>query len=103
MTLRSMFSDPYPDNTFGVVTGTFLLSQFPDVPGKLFGLKAWGANTYPIFIGDARSTGSYPTNPRLPWEMYPGDIIGWFNADNLNQLFMAGCSGSQYLSYWVQG
>lgn len=105
MTLRSHFSDPYPPENefFGVITGTYALSRLPNVPGKLFALRARSSNLYPAYIGNARSTGSYPSNPRLPWEIAPGDTVGWFSAENLNQYYVAGCSGSVYLSYWTQG
>ena len=105
MTLRSQFSDPYPEinEFFGLITGTFNLSQLPNVPGKLFALKARSANTSSIYIGNAKSTGSYPSNPRLRWEIEPGETLGWFSSDNLNRYYMAGCSGSLFMSYWVMG
>jgi hypothetical protein len=99
MTLQSHFSDPYPNNTFGVITGTFNVSRFPNIPGKLFALKARSSNANSMFIGDARSTGTL----RLPWEIQPGETIGWFSANNLNELYMAGNSGSLYMGFWVQG
>lgn len=104
-TIRSYFSDPYPveNEQMGIITGTFLLSRLPDVPGKLFGLKALSTNGSSVFIGNTRSTGGYPTTPTLPWEIEPGETIGWISSDNLNRYYMAGCSGSLYLSYWVQG
>ena len=103
MTFREQFSDPYPNERFGVITGTFLLSQFPNVYGRLGRLRANSLNGSSIWIGDVQSTGSYPSNPRLPWEMEAGFDTGWFSLNNLNRYFMAGCSGSIYLSYWVQG
>lgn len=101
MTLRSYFSDPFPpeDESFGVITGTYALSRLPNVPGRLFALKAWLSNAQPIFIGNARSTGSL----RLPWSIDPGETLGWISSDNLNRYYMAGNSGSLYLSYWAQG
>jgi hypothetical protein len=104
-TIRSYFSDPFSgdDESFGVITGSFNLSRLPNVPGKLFSLQARNTNPSSIFIGNARSTGTYPANPTLPMEIRPGDLLGWFSATNLNQYYMAGCSGSVYLSYWAQG
>lgn len=95
------YSEFSPDNeAFGVITGTFNLTRFPNVPGKQFRLKTFSGNTGSIFIGNLRSTGSYP---RLPWQMAAGADTDWFSADNLNQYFMAGSSGSCYISYWKMG
>ena len=99
MTIREEFSDPYPRNTFGVITGTYLLSRLPNIPGKLFRLQARGANAGSIFIGDGLATGGFP----MPWQLTAGYDTGWFSADNLNNFYQRGSSGSSYISYWVQG
>lgn len=98
-TIREQFSDPFPRNTFGIITGTFLLSQLPNIPGKIFRLKARSGNNYSIFIGSQTSTGSLT----LPFELSGGEDTGWFSANNLNELYQRGASGSQYLAYWAQG
>jgi hypothetical protein len=101
MTLRSYFSDPYPKTNefFGIITGTFNLSQLPNIPGKLFRLQARSGNTGSIFLGNTRSTGSFPL---LPWQFAANYDSDWFSADNLNRYYIAGSSGSCYLSFWVQ-
>jgi hypothetical protein len=99
-TVRSQFSDGYPDDTFGLITGTFNVSQFPYTPGRIARLKAWSGNGGSIFIGDVRVTGSFP----MPWEMAAGDDTGWFALDeNLDKFYMNASSGSSYLAFWVQG
>lgn len=102
MTMRTYFSDPYPPDSegFGVITGTFNLTRLPNIPGKVFRLKAFSGNTGSIFISNIRSTGSAP---RLPWQLAAGADTDWFAAENLNQYFIAGSSGSCYLSYWKLG
>lgn len=100
--MRVLYGDNFPpENEFmGVITGTFALTQLPNIPGKMFRLKAFSINTGSIWLGNARSTGSVP---RLPWQ-YPASYDSdWFPAFNLNQYFMAGASGSCYLGYWVIG
>lgn len=101
MTFRANFSNPFPpeNEKFGVITGTFALSRLPDIPGKLFALKAYSSNSQPIFIGNNPATSAV----RMPWSIDPGEILGWFSGDNLNQYYMKGNSGSLYMSYWVQG
>lgn len=105
MAFREQFSDPYPieGEKFGVITGTFALSQLPNVPGRLFRLKARSTNGSSVWIGTAMATGSYPTVPLLPWELEAGYDTGWFSGENLNRFYQAGASGSLYISYWAQG
>lgn len=102
MTIRSMYDDAYPPEgeKMGLVTGSFLVTQLPNIPGRMFRLKAASGNTGSIFVGNARSTGMYP---RLPWQYYANYDSDWFPGDNLNRYFMAGASGSCYLQYWVMG
>ena len=102
MTIRTDFSDPYPveQEKFGIITGTYLVSRLPNIPGRMFRLKARSANGGSIFLGDAETTGS---SPRMPWEMEASYDTGWFSSDNLNRYYQAGSSGSCYLGYWVQG
>jgi hypothetical protein len=105
MTERVFFSDPPQEDNerFGVITGTFALSRFPNVPGTRFRLKAASGNAGSIFIGNSKSTGSYPSNPKLPWQLGASADTDWFSANNLNQYYQAGSSGSSYLSYWAIG
>ena len=108
MTVRSDFSDTFADQFFGRITGTFLVSQFPDVPAQLARIKAYGGNLGSINIGSFRNTGMFP----LPWPLAAGDDTGWFavplndtepdGVGNLNSLYLGQSSGSCYLAYWVQ-
>ena len=45
MTIRSDFSDSFVQQTFGKVTGTFAMSQFPNAPGYLARFKAYSSNS----------------------------------------------------------
>lgn len=101
--MQEFFSDPYDNESFGIITGTFALSRMPNIHGKLFALQAPATNSYPIHIGNAQSTGSYPTNPKLPFSIAPGDTVGWINIPSLDRYYIAGCSGSCYLQYWAMG
>lgn len=102
MTVRNIWGDPFPpDNErMGIVTGSFVVTQLPNIPGKMLRLKAASGNTGSIFLGNINSTGMYP---RLPWQMYANYDTDWFPGDNLNRYFIAGASGSCYLQYWVMG
>lgn len=101
-TIRSYFSDPFPPENehMGIITGSFLVTQLPNIPGRMFRLKGFSGNTGSIFIGNTKSTGMYP---RLPWQIAASYDTDWFSSDNLNRYFMAGASGSCYLQYWVKG
>jgi len=91
-------------DSFGVVSGTATLSQFPDVPCSIFRLKARSSNSGSFFIGNKYNTGSAV----LPWELDAGDDSGWCVSTsefgfNLNSYYQKGSSGtSDILMYWVQ-
>lgn len=91
----------YINDSFGIITGTFLLSRFPDVPGEIAKLKARSGNSGSAFIGYQANTGSF----LMPWELDAGDELDWFvlKDGNLNSLYQRGSSGSSYISYWVRG
>jgi len=107
MSIRTDFSDAFPLQTFGRITGTFAMSQFPNNPASLARFKAYSSNTSPIWLGNIRTSGTFP----FCWPLEPGDDTGWFsvplddNVDalgNLNTFWQNAASGSCYLSYWVQ-
>ena len=107
MSIRSFFSDSFPEQTFGRITGTFNISQFPDVPGVLARFKAQAANTSPFWLGKLINTGtSFP----LPYQISAGYDTEWIPLvlddkldaqGNLNVFWQNGASGSCYLDYWV--
>ena len=99
-TVRTHFSDTFRYDTFGLLTGTYGTSQFPNVPGSLARLKAHSSNGDVWMIGNTENTGSFP----LPFPINAGDDTGWFalTEHNLNKYWYSLGSGS-YLSYWVQG
>ena len=100
MTFPQFYSEDFINETFGVISGTFLLSQFPNVPGKIAKLKTRSGNTGSFFIGPQATTGIFP----LPWELDAGQETEWFDIKgNLNTLYQRGASGTTYLSYWVKG
>jgi hypothetical protein len=107
MSVRTDFSDSFVQQTFGKVTGTFAMSQFPSAPGYLARFKAYASNSSPIWIGNMRNSGSFP----FPYPLEPGDDTGWFSMalddtvdaqGNLNVFWQNAASGSCYASYWVQ-
>jgi hypothetical protein len=107
MTIRSDFSDSFPNQVFGRVTGTFAMSQFPNQPAALARFKAYSANNSPIWLGNMGSTGAFP----FCWELGSGEDTGWFTVPlndtvdalgNLNVFWQNAASGSCYLAYWVQ-
>jgi len=102
-TIRQQYSDNFTFDYFGRITGTFDLSQFPNVPGRLARLKADPTNLGNIWFGTALSTGMFP----MPWMLEPGADTGWFalspgTEGNLNIFYQNASSGSSYLAYWVQ-
>lgn len=105
--IRQQFSDNFSYDYFGRITGTFLISRFPDIHGRLARLKADPANAGNITFGDARSTGMFP----MPWMLAPGDDTGWFalsaadandTEGNLSVFYQRASSGSSYFAYWIQ-
>jgi hypothetical protein len=107
MTIRSDFSDSFPAQTFGRVTGTFAMSQLPNQPAILARFKAYNTNTSPIWLGNIRTSGTFP----FCWPLYAGEDTGWFVVPlddaldaqgNLNIFWQNAASGSCYMSYWIQ-
>lgn len=96
---RGAFADEYGFDIIGEITGSAVVSRFPDLPGQLFRLKAWSTNDESFWIGTKSGT-----NEQY-WEMDAGDDSGWFTVmgDNLNNLFYYSPSGSaETMAYWLQ-
>lgn len=99
-TFREHFSDAFPRDTFGLITGTNAVVQFPNVPGRLFRLKVDSASQDGFRLGSMQNTGS----ARMPWQLEAGYDTGWCAMDgNLNHYLYSNGSGSSYIMYWVQG
>lgn len=86
-------------NEMWLITGTYALSRFPNVPCQMARLKAYSGNGGSIFLGTWMNTG---TLNRLPFEMSAGDDTGWFSIDNLNNFYQGNSSGSSYIAAWIQ-
>jgi len=84
---------------FGLVTGTYAISQLPDIPCSMVRFKARSSNAGSIFIGSQYTTGSVFS---MPYELDAGDDTGWFETDNLNRYYQGGSSGTSYLAYWAK-
>jgi hypothetical protein len=101
-TYRTSWSDGFPRNSIGMITGTSAYARLPDLPGSIFRLQAPAKNIGSFFIG--METGSYAN--QLVWELDSGYDTDWFkiSGDNLNNLFVYNPSGSsERLAYWIQG
>lgn len=82
------------NDAFGIITGTYAQSQFPDVPCSIALLKARSSNTGSFFIGG---------NGKTVFELDAGQDTGWFDISNLNLLYHAQSSGtSDKLAYWIK-
>lgn len=96
----------FQKDRFGVITGTYGLSQFPDVSCSLFRLKAPSTNVGLVSFGNRYNTGT--TSLFMPWRMAAGDDTGWNVVTsefgfNLNEFYQKGSSGSSdRICYWVQ-
>jgi hypothetical protein len=96
--IKEMFSDVFIYDLFGLVTGTFGVNQFPNVPCSMARLRARSSNAGSFFISHASGTVL-----GMPYELDAGEDTGWFPTSNLNRLWHGGSSGtSDFLAYWVQ-
>lgn len=107
MAIRNEFQGGFPSQTFGRITGTFAMSQLPNQPALLARFKAYSSNTSPIWIGNIRTSGTFP----FCWPLDPGEDTGWFSVPledsgddqgNLNIFWQNAASGSCYFAYWCQ-
>lgn len=88
-----MFDDVF-NNSIGVVTGTATAIQFPNFATERLRFKANPANTETIYIG---------TSEVNMWPLAAGDDTGWILADNFNDYWHKGGTGTvNHLHYWVQ-
>ena len=100
-TFRTAWSDGFPRDYIGMLTGTAGYARFPDLPGAIFRLQAPSTNIGSFFIGFL--TGTYTT--QLVWELDSAYDTDWFKiaGDNLNNMFLYNASGSsERLTYWIQ-
>ena len=96
--IKEQFSDVFIYDVFGLVTGTYGVEQFPNVPASIARFKARSANVGSFFIG--HETG---TVFNMPFELDAEDDTGWFATTNLNRYWHGGSSGSaDLLAYWIQ-
>lgn len=101
-TFNTIWSDSFINQSVGVITGTFGMSQLPAIPGKIARLQARSANAGSIYLGRFINTGTFP----LPWELAAGGDTGWFPlrpGGTLADIWQNGSSGSSYMAYWVMG
>jgi len=98
-TYRTYFSDGFIRDEIRIITGSALVSRFPDVPGYLFRFKAMYGNIGLFKFGTLSGTN------QQYFEMSAGDDTGWFKlgGDNLNKLFFVDVSGSsESMMCWSQ-
>lgn len=96
MSIVDAFSDNFHVNIIGLISGSFGVVQFPDVPCNLARLKAHSSNLGSFFLA---------TDPGVTagWELDAGDDTGWMSVGNLNQFYYGRTSGSaDQLDYWIQ-
>jgi hypothetical protein len=99
-TIRSQFADgALIFNEMYLITGTYNVSQFPNIPCAMMRIKVRSANTGSIFLGTKFNTG---TVNFLPFEMEASYDTGWVSIDNLNVLYQGRSSGSSYFAVWAQ-
>lgn len=96
-TIRATYSDPLPNDRFGLVTGVAVAASFPSQTARLARFSTYATNNGPFYIGNSASSVSY--------ELKPGIITDWFsvNGENLSNYQFKNPSGTNnYLSFWVQ-
>ena len=96
--IKEIFSSVFIYDLFGLVTGTYGVDQFPDIPCSLARFRARSSNSGSFFINHASGT-----VVGMPYELDAGEDTGWFPTTNLNQFWHGGSSGTaDLLAYWVQ-
>jgi hypothetical protein len=98
--IKAQFSDNFPRDIFGVVTGTVGSTQFPNIGCGLARIKAHAGNSGIFTIGSSSGT-----TASLPWPLSAGDDTGWFAVgnQNFNNYWYKSPSGSMdRISYWLQ-
>lgn len=99
--IKAQFSDNFPTDIFGVVTGTAGAVQFPNIGCGLARFKAQSTNSGLFSIGHNSGTSA----AFLSWMFSAGDDTGWFavGGNNLNTYWYKAPSGSMdRLSFWLQ-
>lgn len=99
-TIRDQFADGWLIfNEMHIITGTFDVSQLPNLPCSMMRIKVRSGNAGSIFLGTVLNTG---TVNFLPYEMEASYDTGWVSIDNLNKLYQGRSSGSSYFGVWLQ-
>lgn len=96
--IRVEFSDVFPYDEFGVITGTVGPTQFPNIGCGLLRFKAFSDNSGIFSFGHQSGTTSM-----LPWQLSAGEETGWFATSNFNRYWYKAPSGTMdKISYWLQ-
>ena len=96
--IKEVYSSVFIFDIFGIVTGTYGVEQFPNLPCNMARFKTRSANAGSFFISNASGTVF-----GMPYELDAGEDTGWFPTTNLNRLWHGGSSGTaDLLAYWVQ-
>lgn len=97
--IKAQFSDVFPYDEFGVITGTVGPTRFSNIGCGLARFKAFANNVGLFTFGNTSGTSS----SMLPWQLAAGEETGWFATDNLNRFWYKVPSGTMdKLSYWIQ-
>ena len=91
-TIPKMFSDAFPADEFGIVTGTQSCIQFPTGTCGMVRFKAHPDNVGLFLIGNAVQGCLFPLDA--------GDDTGWISADALHRFYANGLSGTSDYIYW---
>ena len=97
-TIREYYSNAFPNDYFGFVTGSASILRFPDQPAKLAKFVAYAANIGSFFIDRYGSAVSV-------FEIDGGVTTEWFavKGENLQSYQYRNPSGSSdFMAYWVQ-
>jgi hypothetical protein len=96
-TFRTFFSESYPVDVIGQITGSAEYAPFPNISGYVFRLQGRSTNLGSFMVGTASGT--------IAFEIDAGFDTDWFPlaGNNLNTLYFQNVSGSaERLTYWVK-
>lgn len=94
---QAFYSDVFPYDDIGIVSGTVGSTNFPDVGCGLVRFKGLSTNIGTFFISNVSGTASqgYPIRA--------GEDSGWIATSNLNRFWFKNGSGTvDKLAYWLQ-
>ncbi len=90
----------YAAPVVGEIAGSASALQFPDIPCRLFKLKATNSNAGDVYVGRSDVTvpdGTLDATSGL--ELQPGDDSGWILAPNLNLYYLICDNAGDDLTY----